>query len=1014
MLLSPLVRAADVSPPVVLQWFESDWWTMEKRTPDLFMAGYGAIWTPPPGRALYDDQGGGIGYNLYDRFDLGKPNDNTLYGTRKGYKSLISAVHQMNGDVYVDYVHHHVGSWDVPGYQGVTGYVPPANAHVQDRSDYPGFELSDPYVGAKSFNPNYRNLPGHRDTYPDEPPVNDGNTTQYQYQYRLAHLLTIDLTSDRSFVRTPVATGDPNNIRQAPNAWAIGTSTILPNGKPGASTILRQANTPDINNARYYPDQQLPGITVTDPAMGGTYTIRPFNINNPLAGDATSETNAGYMMRYAQWLVNDIGVDGLRIDAARHVPYGQDNDPYNPNDLNMPALVDRATFGQSRRTNLDGTPRQVFNFQEVFSGDQNLLQQFVRKDINPATPNVVGGNRDVLDFPMWFAMRNNFTSDGTKNNWYNVRSASFDAHDDGLANNGSQGIGFVINHDDGKGDVNNPGGNYVVLDNVAHAWILMRPGNAYVYYNAHQFDRSGNTTFFLKDGRGDALGGQYGNIITNLLDIRSSYGRGNFQERWIDPGGSSAIYMFERMGSAVVGLNIGYNPGVATRTINTGFAPGTRLVELTGNWQDASGQVPQTITVGASGQATISVPWNNAQNGDKGYVIYGLPRPQGTLSLSNVSQTLAPETQTPATNGSARITPIQVISSNTFNVTLNTTAVTLSDGYRDKSADGDRAYVRIDGGVDLNGNGTVDFKSTGDTRYGFEAFMTANQPGYNQASGNGLFVQSIDATKLSEGYHYVTARAYRQRSDGGPDIFSDFKKVIYVDLLKPVSLPISAVTINGASEDRVLRARSIDRTATSMYALPDIGAALSDQQILSMLGGGNLVEQIDRDLFAKSFLDITHGTHALTLVTFEITGRYNIQRFTNLQIATINGAGLGDTNFNNAYSPADISIFGDVLGSGNTLFNAAGDLNGDGLVTIADLDLLGPRLQSVGADAATMNAYTNLYNQHHPTAPPIAFMESDARVVADFAQTVPEPTSAIALAAAALLARRRRRAARVS
>src|SRR5437868_776571 len=117
-VLSVSARAADVSPPVILQWFESQWQTMQKRTPDLFMAGYGAIWTPPPGRALYDDQGGGIGYNLYDRFDMGKAGDRTLYGTEKQYRALINAEHQTGGDVYVDYVHHHVGAWDEPAYTG--------------------------------------------------------------------------------------------------------------------------------------------------------------------------------------------------------------------------------------------------------------------------------------------------------------------------------------------------------------------------------------------------------------------------------------------------------------------------------------------------------------------------------------------------------------------------------------------------------------------------------------------------------------------------------------------------------------------------------------------------------------------------------------------------------------------------------------------------------------------------------------------------------------------------------
>src|SRR6186713_2078448 len=106
-LLPGIAQAANVSPPVILQYFESSWKTMQKRTPDLFAAGYGALWTPPPGRAVYLPEGGGIGYDPYDRFDLGKPRDPTLYGTENSYKSAISSVRKMGGSVYVDYVHHH-------------------------------------------------------------------------------------------------------------------------------------------------------------------------------------------------------------------------------------------------------------------------------------------------------------------------------------------------------------------------------------------------------------------------------------------------------------------------------------------------------------------------------------------------------------------------------------------------------------------------------------------------------------------------------------------------------------------------------------------------------------------------------------------------------------------------------------------------------------------------------------------------------------------------------------------
>ena len=43
--------AQDVSTPAILQWFDGSYNTMERRTPDYFMAGYGGLWTPPPTRA---------------------------------------------------------------------------------------------------------------------------------------------------------------------------------------------------------------------------------------------------------------------------------------------------------------------------------------------------------------------------------------------------------------------------------------------------------------------------------------------------------------------------------------------------------------------------------------------------------------------------------------------------------------------------------------------------------------------------------------------------------------------------------------------------------------------------------------------------------------------------------------------------------------------------------------------------------------------------------------------------
>ena len=70
-----------------------------------------------------------------------------------------------------------------------------------------------------------------------------------------------------------------------------------------------------------------------------------------------------------------------------------------------------------------------------------------------------------------------------------------------------------------------PFGGYVGMQwasDVAQAFILMQPGNAIVYMNGKEF---GDGRDFPKDGFGDALGGQYGDTITKLIEARNTHGR---------------------------------------------------------------------------------------------------------------------------------------------------------------------------------------------------------------------------------------------------------------------------------------------------------------------------------------------------------------------------------------------------------------------------------------------------------------------------------------------------------
>ncbi len=878
----------DTSAPAILQYFESRWDTVEDRTIDSFYAGYGGMWVPPTGRA--DSGGFSVGYDVFDRFDLGTAGSETLYGTERSFKALTAQSNKAGIAVYADFILNHNGFSD----NNRPGFV--------DAGDYPGFVLE---------------LPG--DPYGDfHPPIFDGNDVQ---RFRLSGLIDIDHTKNYQFIRHPV---DPNDSRNIPG----GTFT----------------DRADPNNARFYPDQQLGGQTVFDPDLNQNVTLYDFNTSSPLAGDAVTENALGLMLRNARWMIQEAGVSGFRLDAVKHF------DPF------VLEFFDQAVHDAAPRL-LDGSHQRVFAFSEVFDGDFGLIQSYVQ-DVDRGLGQV-GGNRDALDLPLFFALKQNLSGNGLQNDWRDIKNASFDVNDDGLANNGSQGVAHVSSHDE-------PGAE---LSNVAHAFILMRPGNANVYFNAKEF---GDGRDFPKDGRGDALGGQFGDTITKLVDIRNTHGRGNYIDR--TPGGDEKeTLIYERENSALVVLSNRLDGGFDSRTVQTAFAPGTHLIELTGNAADSNidpfNDFPEVLTVNGDGTVNLRVLRNVAPNGnrhDTGYLIYGLAGPQGQLSLSNVDSVLAGGNgSTLLDNAVIRTNDVDVITADAFDLTLNTNAVNLLGSIRDRDADGDFAAFKIDAGLDINGNGNVDFVTPNSVLYGFENFTGINDPGFFNADGNGTYQQTIDTTALDEGYHFITTRAFRHRADGGPEIFEDFRRAIYVDRLAPEAQIESLVAFNESGSNLDFQFVSTDQTATEMFSFLNLGAAIDDDTILGFVDNdpnGSATTQIDRDLFQRGYFDVQDGHNVLTVVTREITGNTNIQRIV-IDIENGNGAGLGDINKDGVIDSADLSNsptnFETFLYSQNALFNPAADTNADGLIDT--FDLLG--LESVLADAGVSQATSTTYQE---------------------------------------------------
>ena len=889
----PTAAIAQDSPAPIIQYFESTHGTLRNRTPDLFMAGYGGVWVPPPTRA---DLGNfSVGYDVYDRFDLGTPENRTLYGTEAELRSTIRGLQKANLNVYADVI------WNHNGYSG-TGDAGSRQA-FKDAGGYPGFFLeffSDPdgdFNGAFD----YGDLDG-----------------------RLAGLIDIDHAKNYRAVRTPVP--GFNNIQAGATPW---------NG--------RLANVALESNRRFYPDRNLQPIMVFDPVTGEqNIPIHPFNLNNPLAGDPVEENATGYLMRNSQWLINDVGFDGFRIDAAKH--------------LNGFAFdfLDRSVYRQSRRYFLNGQQRDVFSFSENFDGNKAYLATFVKKNIDPNNPGVIGGNRDVLDFPLHFALKDNLTGNGFQNNWNNVRFASQDWHDGGM--DGSMGVKFVSSHD--------KDGPY--MSNVAHAYVLLTPGNANVYYNALEHGTIRATTF-PRAGRGDALGGVYGDTITDLVEIRNSHGRGAFIERWV----SQNEYAFERDRSMLVLLSSRNDGGFNSETLDIGLPWGTPLIELTGNakkWNQQVGfnDIPELLTVRNdvfNGPGKVDVRFLRNNNQDMGYLVYGLATPQGQLTIEGKSSTLdgGPPTlggdnDTNAyLNATTRLTDIDVVTDNTFAIRLDTNAVNLLGVVRDRDADGDNALFKINEGMDV-GDGTL-FTQPGGVVYGFQEFVNGGgnvkSPGLFNADGNGQYKQIVATDLLSEGYHYITVRAFRHRTDGGPAVFSDFKKVIYVDRLPPSSGLAGFDPISGNTANRDLLVKSLDGTADSVHVFLNLAPNLSPDAIRDLADGNNRAGYWDQDTFKYGFFGLTHGNHVLTVLTFEPTGNWNVQRFAGNFVVSEFGAGLGDVNFDQQYEGNDLELIRDlILGNGNG-FNPAADFNGDGYIGLADWGLLGDELTRIFNSGAT-------------------------------------------------------------
>lgn len=872
-----------------LQWFETEWDDIERRTPDLFLAGYDALWLPPPSKASF----GSVGYDPFDRFDLGKPplltfspsRARTTYGTEATFRAMIDELQRSGAQVYIDGIFNHNGGRTTSdafyAQGGYPGFWIPREDPPRDKlptDDWGDFHNGNASGYLQSENPggsNYNLLDGD-----------------------LVALVDIAQESNHSFIRQPVNSTDPQNI---------------PSGN--------LYNVPDANNARFYTDQALLSEMIVNPGTSrnpGTlnFTRYPFNTENQLDGDPIADNATGLLMRWAQWMIEVQGVDGFRLDAHKHTP-----------SWFWDGFFDSAIH--NLRVRPDGNRANPFTFGENVTGNFDILNNQTRRDSF--------AQRDALDLQGAARLRDLLNANGL-GTWSSITSNTDSGHldvaDDGVVN-GTMGLNHVFSHDNGSvGD----GGSLPPIPTVQqqgypmHAYMLMRPGRAIVYHNGRAiFAR--NNGFYPREGMPLALGWnpttqQLDDTVTKLVKIRNQVAFGQYFQL---NSNINDVMVFERsfngQANVLTAVNDRFDSGFQTVSVATAYPQGTRLHEMTGNAADPlvdpNDDIPETIVVGFSGSVTLKVPNNASSAGThgKGYVIYAEALPEAEVTFIGQDGVIEPDPDN-FPDWIQRLSEMQVINDDSFEIRVQTSAGDPLDPNTD-----DNAMFTFDQRVrDWNGNGSTDIPTTALGLPGFEQFLTVNDPLFGSGDSFGLYRQQIDATQMDEGRHYLTIIVFRHREPVTSPMFREVRKVLYIDRLPPeVALDEAGQVLE--DESPTLTVRALDRTTTTLHMLVDVADGVDP---LILINSSNLAAPYDRFEYRYSFGNLDPGSHEVTMIAIEDSGNTNVITETIIIGGEVCEA---DLNSDGELDFFDISQF-------LTLFSAqdpAADFSGDGAIDFFDI-----------------------------------------------------------------------------
>ncbi|MHB8636512.1 MAG: alpha-amylase family protein [Fimbriimonadaceae bacterium] len=213
----------------ILQWFATPYSTILKRLPEVAQAGYAGIYLPPPQKS----GGGGlsVGYNPFDRFDLGDRlqcgSVVTQYGSTEQLQQVITVAHRLGLEVYADLVTNHSddrASTPIDLYPGLL----PEDFHILSTANPTNSQIDFNNAPPMSFNLLNDDLAGLADIAHE-----DGNQSQTG-PFNLGSFASFNSDGKPSYVRDPLTPqyypgGAPvtEDVREYLKRWGWFLTTVF-------------------------------------------------------------------------------------------------------------------------------------------------------------------------------------------------------------------------------------------------------------------------------------------------------------------------------------------------------------------------------------------------------------------------------------------------------------------------------------------------------------------------------------------------------------------------------------------------------------------------------------------------------------------------------------------------------------------------------------------------------------------------------------------------------------------